>query len=207
LQAKGLRVRGSTAVADCIAVAARDAPFHPVREFLDGLEWDKQPRLRIWLCDYLNATSGAQYLAAVGTRFMVSAVARIMQPGCQADHSLVLEGAQGIGKTSAARALAVRPEWFAGSLPDIHSKDAALQLCGRWIIEIAELKAIRSSQLEATKTFLTQCVDTIRPPYGRRTAQFPRQCVFLGTTNETEYLRDRSGNRRYWASALRASRH
>jgi hypothetical protein len=198
LQTNSIKVRGTTAVADCIAVAARERPFHPVREFLDALKWDSEPRLRIWLCEYLNASGSPQYLAAIGVRFMVSAVARIMRPGCQADHSLVLEGAQGIGKTSAARALAVRSDWFAGSLPDIHSKDAALQLCGRWIIEIAELKAIHNSQIEATKTFLTQCIDTFRPPYGRRTAQFPRQCVFIGTTNETEYLRDRTGNRRYW---------
>jgi predicted P-loop ATPase len=83
-------------------------------------------------------------------------------------------------------------------LPDIQTKDAALQLCGRWIVEIAELKAIRTSQIEATKNFLTQCVDTFRPPYARHTGQFARQCVFIGTTNETEYLRDRTGNRRYW---------
>jgi predicted P-loop ATPase len=121
-----------------------------------------------------------------------------MQPGCQADHVLVLEGAQGIGKTSAARVLAVRPEWFAGNLPDTHTKDAALQLCGRWIIEISELKAIRNSLVEATKNFITETRDTFRPPYGRRTGQFPRQCVFIATTNEREYLRDLSGNRRYW---------
>jgi len=83
-------------------------------------------------------------------------------------------------------------------LPDIHSQDAPLQLIARWIVEIAELKAIRNSQIEATKTFITETRDTFRPPYGRRTAQFPRQCVFIATTNETEYLRERSGNRRYW---------
>ena len=111
---------------------------------------------------------------------------------------LVLEGPQGIGKTTAARTLAARPRWFAGSLPDIHSKDAPLQLIGRWIVEIAELKGIRRSQIEATKNFITETADTFRPPYGRRTAQFPRQSVFIASTNENEYLSDPTGNRRYW---------
>jgi predicted P-loop ATPase len=198
LQIEKVNVRNRGAVADCVAVVARDHGFHPLREYLLALKWDGKPRLQNWLTHYLNASGPPGYLAAVGTRFLVSAVARIMQPGCQADHVLVLEGAQGIGKTSAARALAVQPEWFAGNLPDIHTKDAALQLCGRWIIEIAELKAIRNSQVEATKNFITETRDTFRPPYGRRTGQFPRQCVFVATTNESEYLRDRSGNRRYW---------
>jgi putative DNA primase/helicase len=198
LQTHELRVRNSGVVASCVAVAARDHSHHPVRSYLTGLQWDGQGRLSSWAANYLSAAGSPEYLSAVGMRFLVSAVARILKPGCQADHVLVLEGGQGIGKTSAARALAVRPEWFAGSLPDIHSKDAPIQLCGRWIIEIAELKAIRTSQIEATKSFLTETIDTFRPPYGRHSAQFPRQCVFVATTNESEYLRDRSGNRRFW---------
>jgi putative DNA primase/helicase len=198
LQMHELRVRNSGVVASCVAVAARDYSYHPVRSYLTGLQWDGQSRLSSWAANYLNASGNPDYLSAVGLRFLVSAVARILNPGCQADHVLVLEGGQGIGKTSATRALAVQPEWFAGSLPDIYSKDAPIQLCGRWIIEIAELKAIRTTQIEATKSFLTETIDTFRPPYGRHTAQFPRQCVFIATTNESEYLRDRSGNRRFW---------
>jgi len=198
LQAQGLKVRGTTAVADCIAVAAGDYGYHPVRDYLSSLEWDGEPRLQIWLADYLNGAGQATYLSAVGSRFLISAVARIFQPGCQADHVLVLEAPQGAGKSRAARTFARRPEWFAGDLPEIHGKDARLQLVGRWIIEIAELKAIRTSEVEAQKSFITQTHDTFRPPYGRRTAQFPRQCVFIATTNESEYLRDRTGNRRWW---------
>ena len=198
LQTVGIKVRSRGAVADSVVVVARERSFHPVRDYLQALKWDGEKRLQIWLAEYLGGTAAPAYLAAIGTRFLISAVARIMQPGCQADHVLVLEGAQGIGKTSAARALAKRPEWFAGSLPDIHSKDAPLQLLARWVIEIAELKAIRNSQIEATKTFITETRDTFRPPYGRRTSQFPRQCVFIATTNESDYLRDLSGNRRYW---------
>jgi putative DNA primase/helicase len=198
LQAQGLKVRGPAMVADCVAVAARDNLYHPVREYLASLTWDGEPRLQIWLAEYLNATGDPRYLAAIGARFLISAAARIMRPGCQADHVLVLEAPQGAGKTSAARTLAVKPEWFAGELPDIHSKDARLQLVGRWLIEIAELKAMRTAELEVQKNFITQTHDTFRPPYGRRTAQFPRQSIFLATTNESEYLRDRTGNRRWW---------
>lgn len=198
LQERDINVRGRATVADSVALVAADTVFHPVREYLEALVWDGTPRLRIWPYDYLGASGDPVYVAAVGLRFMVSAVARIFQPGCQADHVLVLEGRQGSGKTSTARALAVQPAWFAGSLPDIHTKDAPIQLVGHWIVEVAELKAVRNSQLEAVKSFITETTDTFRPPFGRRSAKFPRQCVFIATTNETDYLRDRTGNRRYW---------
>jgi putative DNA primase/helicase len=198
LQELTINVSRPSVVASTVLLAAKDLATHPVREYLEGLSWDGVPRLPVWLSEHLNASGSPVYLAAIGTRFMVSAVARVHRPGSQVDHTLVIEGPQGIGKTTAARTIAVKPEWFAGSLPDIHSKDAPLQLMGRWIVELSELKGIRNSQVEATKSFLTQTVDTFRPPYGRRTAQFPRQCVFIATTNETEYLRDRTGNRRFW---------
>jgi predicted P-loop ATPase len=198
LQDKDIAVRSATVVGNAALLAASDQSIHPVRDYLEALEWDGTERLAGMLEAYFGARGRTEYHAAIGLRFLVSAVARILTPGCQADHTLVLESAQGTGKTSAVRALAVKPEWFAGSLPDIHSKDAPLQLAGRWFIEIAELKAVRNSQLEATKSFLTETCDTFRPPYARRTGQFPRQCVFVGTTNEDQYLRDRTGNRRYW---------
>lgn len=198
LQAEGIPVRSRSTVADTVVLAAQDHAYHPVRGYLDGLQWDGEPRLAIWPQEYLNADGPGDYLAAVGPAFLRSAVARIMQPGCQSDHMLVLEGPQGIGKSTVVKTLAKEPSWYADNLPDVHSKDAALQLSGRWIIEVNELKAIRGSQLEAVKAFITTTVDTFRPPYGRRTAQFARQSVFVGTTNESDYLRDRTGNRRYW---------
>jgi putative DNA primase/helicase len=198
LQQQSIAVRSATVAAHALLLAAGDNPCHLVREYLDDLLWDSQERLGTMIETYFGATGNADYQSAIGLRFMISAVARIFRPGCQADHMLVLEGAQGIGKTSAVRTLAVKPEWFAGNLPDIHSKDAPLQLAGRWFVEIAELKAVRNSQVEATKSFISETSDTFRPPYARRTAQFPRQTVFIGTTNESEYLRDRTGNRRYW---------
>jgi predicted P-loop ATPase len=198
LQQQSIAVRSVTVAANAVLLAATHNPCHPVREYLDNLLWDYQERLGSMNATYFGATGNAEYLSAIGLRFMISAVARIFRPGCQADHMLVLEGAQGIGKTSAVRTLAVKPDWYAGNLPDIHSKDAPLQLAGRWFVEIAELKAVRNSQVEATKSFISETSDTFRPPYARRTAQFPRQAVFIGTTNESEYLRDRTGNRRYW---------
>lgn len=198
LQAQGIKVRGKGVVADCIAVVARDSVYHPVCRYLNALKWDGQARLQRWVRDYLGAAGDESYLGAVGSRFMISAVARVMAPGCQADHVLVLEGPQNIGKTSTARLLAIQPDWFAGDLPDIHSKDARLQLSGHWIVEIAELKAFKGSEIEAVKSFMTQTHDTFRPPYGRRAGQFPRQSVFIATTNESEYLHDETGNRRYW---------
>ncbi len=198
LQAHGIDVRARTVVADCGARVARDYSYHPVRRYLDGLRWDGEPRLRLWLVEYLNASGPPDYLAAVGRCWLVSAVARVMQPGCQADHVIVLEGPQGCGKSRTARTLAMQPEWFADSLPDIHGADAALQLSGRWIVELAELAAIGRSTLEAVKAFITRPVDLCRPPYGRRAVTIPRQCVFIATTNEAEYLRDSTGNRRFW---------
>jgi len=198
LQQQSIGVRSATVASNAVLLAANEHPFHPVREYFEGLVWDSTERLPVMMETYFGAAGNPDYLAAIGRRFMISAVARPMRPGCQADHMLVLEGDQGIGKTSAVRTLAVMPEWFAGNLPDIHSKDAPLQLLGRWFVEIAELKAVRNSQVEATKSFITETSDTFRPPYARRTAQFPRQAVFIGTTNESEYLRDRTGNRRYW---------
>lgn len=198
LQGNRIKLRGAATVANCIGVVARDRLYHPVRDFLHSLSWDGTPRLSTWLRTYLTAQGDDKYLSAVGRKFLVSAVARIEKPGCQADHMLVLEGKQGTGKSTVASILASREDWFADSLPDIHNKDASMQVLGRWIIEVSELRAIKGSQIESVKAFISCRVDTFRPPYGRRTEQFPRQCIFIGTTNSTEYLRDRTGNRRFW---------
>lgn len=197
-QDRGLEIRNASTIAACISFAAKEAGFHPLRDYLDGLNWDGRERLSTWLERCLDANGPSQYLTAVGKRFMVSAVARSMKPGCQVDHVLVLEGPQGIGKSETARILTVRPEWFADDMPDIHSKDAAIQLCGKWIIELAELAAVRRAEIEGVKAFLSREVDVFRPPYGRRSVSVPRQCVFIATTNEALYLRDPTGNRRFW---------
>ena len=198
LQAQGLKLRGRATVSDSIGVVAHESSVHPVRSYLEALKWDGEPRLQIWLAEFLNAEAAPAYLKAVGAKFLISAVARIFEPGCQVDHVLVFEGPQGIGKSQTARALAVNREWFTDDMPDIHSKDAPLQLCGRWIVELAELAALRRTEIEGMKAFITRPTDVYRPPYAHRAIAVQRQSVFLATTNEAQYLRDPTGNRRFW---------
>lgn len=171
---------------------------HLLRDYLDGLEWDGRPRIDEWLADYLGAES-CPHSSAVGAKWLISAVARVFQPGCKADHMLVLEGKQGIGKSTALNILA--GEWFADDLPDIRSKDAKQYLAGHWIIEIAELAALLKIDVEFIRGFISTKIDIYRASYGRNTKRHPRQCIFAGTTNSDEYLTDTAGNRRFWPVA------
>ena len=195
-----------------VEIVAEDNQFHRVREYLRGLKWDKTPRLRRWLIDYLGAlpalsedASAAQcekheqmeqYLIAVGTKWMVGAVARVMRPGCKMDNVLILEGRQGEGKSTALKILA-GADWFNETMVDLGDKDARQLLRGKWIIELAELDSLNKADTTRAKGFFSTCVDTYRESYGRRANDVPRQCVFAGTTNQHEYLRD-DVNRRYW---------
>lgn len=183
---------------DTVHEAARAAAteFHPVRDYLTGLEWDGTPRLDIWLPQYLGTPAG-RYAAFIGARFLIAAVARILRPGCQADQMLILEGPQGLGKSQAVRILA-SPEWHLGDLPDLRSKDALQLVAGKWIIEVGELDAFKGAASTRVKSFLTQIIDTFRTPWDRHPEDHPRQCVFIGTTNEDHYLRDATGARRFW---------
>jgi predicted P-loop ATPase len=196
LQVRGLEVKARSTVADCVSRVAQDARHHPVRHYLTNLTWDGRTRLTHWLSDYLGADGPDAYLEAIGPAFLISAVARVRAPGCQVDHVLVLESPQGQGKTSVVRALG--QPWITEGLPDLANKDAALHLAGVWLVELSELAGMRRSEVEHVKAFLSRNVDRYRPPYGRRTVDVPRQCVFIATTNELAYLRDPSGNRRYW---------
>ena len=179
---------------------ARDCRYHPVRDYFSSLVWDKTPRLDSWLMEYCNADTSAQaaYLEEVGSKFLISAVARVMRPGCKADHVLVLEGSQGIGKSTALSTLA-GAEWFTDSLPnDLGNKDAAIHLRGRLIVEMSELSQFTRSQIETIKAYVTRQTDIYRPPFGRHDIEAPRQCVFAGSTNSDNYLVDSTGNRRFW---------
>jgi predicted P-loop ATPase len=195
LQHQGIMVPASIA-GQAVEAVARDRVFHPVREYLDSLSWDGVLRIDDWLSNYLGATD-TPYIRAVGTRWLISAIARIFEPGSQADCALILEGQQGIRKSSALRTLGQR--WFTDRLSDLGSKDAAMETKGVWIIEIAELDTMSRSEVGTVKAFMTRTVDRFRPPYGKRLVDFPRQCVFAGSVNpEGGYLKDATGGRRSW---------
>jgi len=188
-------------VAGAVQLVADGNTYHPVREYLSGLKWDNRLRLTSWLRDYLGAAThldpeSERYLGAVGMMWMIGAVARIYEPGCKFDTVLILEGGQGKGKSTALNVLA--GEWFTDTPFSLGDKDAYQSLRGKWIVELAELDAFNKAESTRAKAFFSSRSDNFRPSYGRRNVDVPRQCVFAGTTNQNEYLRDASGNRRYW---------
>ena len=193
LQENGIAVSPEVA-SQAIEVVARRSKFHPVREYLGRLKWDGNPRIDKWLSYYLGVDD-SEYSRAVGKCWLISAVARAYQPGCKVDTAIVLEGEQGRLKSTAIKVLS-KP-WTTDELADIGSKDAAMQLVGVWIVEMAELEGITAVKVSTIKAFITRSVDRYRPPYGRRVMDFPRQCVFAGSVNENQYLRDATGGRRF----------
>src|SRR5215472_11625170 len=178
---------------------ARLNGFHPVRDYLDALKWDGVKRLDTWLIKYGGAED-TEYIQAVGALMLIAAVRRVRQPGCKFDEIVVLENEeQGTDKSTALATLAGPEEWFSDDLPlNIEGKRVIESLRGRWIIEAAELSGMRRTDTEHLKAFLSRQVDRARLAYGRFVSEVPRQCVIVGTTNSLEYLRDTTGNRRFW---------
>jgi predicted P-loop ATPase len=170
---------------------------HPVIEYLDGLEWDGVQRLPFFLSQYFGCPK-TPYYQEIGKMWMISGVARVRQPGCQADYVLVLVSPeQGLRKSTAIRILG--KGWGADTTVKIGEKDALLALQGVWVLELAELSSIRGAQdIDAVKAFITSRVDHFRAPFARRVQDWPRQCIFAGSVNEHECLNDPSGNRRFW---------
>ncbi|MGC4088662.1 MAG: virulence-associated E family protein [Polyangiaceae bacterium] len=180
-----------------VATVARKNSFHPVREYLKALEWDGTKRLDTVLRTYFS-TADTEYTSAVGAKFMIAAVARVMGPWpVKADDMLILQGAQGRGKSTGLRAL-FGDAWFSDTSIDFSNKDAYIVLRSKWCIEIAELDGFDRADAKRVKAFLSSPVDNYRAPFGESNQDWPRQCVFAGTTNEEQFLADRTGNRRYW---------
>lgn len=189
------RLVGENKIRNAWTVVANENAYHPVREYLDGLCWDGTERLDTLLVRYMGAED-TPYTRAVTRKWMTAAVKRMYQPGCKFDAMLVLVGAQGIGKSRLAAILS--RGWFTDSLTCMDGKEAYEAIRGSWIIEVAELAAARRSEQEAQKKFISSQVDTYRPAYGRNVVSLPRQCVFYGSTNDMEPLKDDTGARRYW---------
>lgn len=177
---------------------AHEQKYHPVEDYLDGLVWDGTPRIDKWLAEYCGAEDN-ELNAEFGSKLMIAGVRRIKQPGVKFDTMLVLEGAQGAGKSQIAQRLAIRDEWFCGSL-DLKSDDKtkAEQMARAWIVECQELDGMNKTTSQSLKKFLSTSVDMFRPAYARNASEFRRHCIILGTTNELAYLRDLTGNRRIW---------
>lgn len=176
------------------AIACRNR-FHPVRDYLDKLEWDGKQRIRTMFETYFGVAPG-DYVSRVGEIFLVGAVARIYEPGVKVDTMVVFEGAQGAGKTRVTREL-FSPPWYAEAMESPASKDFYQSLAGKWGIEIGEMESFSKAEVNKVKQALSAQADTYRPSYGRYAQSFPRQCVFVGTTNDDHYLRDPTGARRF----------
>jgi predicted P-loop ATPase len=190
-------------VGRAVQAAARNNPYHPVRTYFDALVWDDVPRLDIWLTTYLHADDAAlpgraEYVRAVGSRFLISAVARIYRPGCKVDYVLVLEGEQGQQKSEAIATLA--GPWGSDRIAHLDTKDAQIEIAGVLMFELAELDRLLKHRASTVKAFLTRRRERFRPVWGTHTINVDRQCVFAGTTNLATdgYLTDATGGRRYW---------
>lgn len=189
---------GRQIIDDAVLYVANCRRFHEVRDWLDGLVWDGIPRTEMMLVDHAGAED-TPLTRAFTARWLIQAVARIYDPGCQADATLILEGRQDLGKSSLIRTL-FGDRWFSDHLPDLSNKDAMIQLLGIWCIEISELAAVGRHENSKVKQFLTSRDDRFRMPWDRLAKQHPRQSVFAATVNPgaSGYLKDETGGRRWW---------
>lgn len=187
-------IKSQSAVKDAWALVCMENKYNPVQDYLVGLQWDGAPRAERLFVDYLGADDSV-YVRAVSRKMLAAAVARIFEPGCKYDNVPVLVGEQGAGKSFLSCRLGRK--WFSDTLTTVQGKEAYEQLQGFWIIEIAELSALKRNEVEAVKHFTAKSEDAYRAAYGHHTEVRKRQCIFIGTTNQREFLRDQTGNRRF----------
>jgi predicted P-loop ATPase len=203
----GMRRLPADALQKAVLLAADANRFHDVRAYLEGLTWDGTPRLMSWLWAYLGAKApandaepGSSYVEKVAVKWMVGAVARVYKPGCKMDNVLILEGPQDAGKSSALKILF--DPWFTDAAFEIGSTDGYQIMRGMWCVELAELDGFNRADSSRAKAFFTRVNDRYRNPYGRKPVNVLRQGVFAGSVNHATYLKDDTGNRRYWPVSI-----
>lgn len=187
-------ITGVQKIDDALALSLERNHYHPVRDYLNSLQWDGRMRIDTLLTDYFGADNN-RYSADAIRKMLVAAVARIFNPGAKYDLVLTLVGPQGTGKSTFIKRLG--RQWFSDTFLTVQGKEALEQIQGAWLIEIAELSGFKKAEVESVKHFISKQVDTFRAAYARTAETYPRQCVFFGTTNNKDFLRDPSGNRRF----------
>ena len=187
---------GNDKVFRALSVFYRRVAYDPIVEYLDGLAWDNTERLDTLFVDYLGAADN-EYTREVTRKMFVGAVARAYEPGSKFDNMLILSGRQGIGKSTILRKVGF-DRWFTDGIKTFEGKELCEVIQGKWIVEISELEALNKSEVGSVKQILSQTSDRYRAAYGRIVQEHPRRCVFFGTSNNSDYLRDRTGNRRFW---------
>ena len=196
-------VTGRDKVQDAMIMNAEQNGFNEVLDYLDSLTWDGVPRLDMLFTDYLGAEDNV-YTRAVARKSFTAAVARAFEPGCKYDTMPILIGRQGAGKSTLIRTMGKK--WYADGLSTFEGKEAAENIQGKWIIEAGEMAGYTRAEENASKQFLSRQVDVFRQAYGRRTQEYPRRCVFFGSSNQYEFLKDITGNRRFWPIDIEAQK-
>lgn len=192
---KVYEITGENKIFAALALNAARNTINPVKEYLINLKWDGIKRLDTLFIDYLGAKD-TRYVRAATRKSFTAMVARAMSPGAKYDTMVILSGPQGIGKSTLLRIMGRK--WYSDSLQSFEGKEAAELIQGTWLNELGELRGLSRSETNAVKQFLSKVEDIYREPFGRRTNSFPRRCVFFGTTNDVEFLKDLTGNRRFW---------
>jgi len=187
-------ISGSLKIDDVLALKFEEHSFHPIREYVRGLTWDGIPRLDNLFIDYFGATDSI-YTKEAARKMMVGAIARIFVPGVKFDMVITFVGKEGTGKSTFANKIGM--QWYSDTFTTVHGKEAFEQIQGAWVMELAELSGLRKAEVESVKHFLTKQVDSFRPAYARVSESFPRQCIFIGTTNSADFLKSTTGNRRF----------
>lgn len=182
-------------IEDAFAMEVERNAYDPLMDYVNGLSWDRVERAEKLLITYLGAQD-TEYNRLVTRKWLTGMIARALRPGVKFDNMLVTTGPQGIGKSTLGAKLAGR--WYSDSLDDLNSKDAYESLQGTWLVEMGEMAATKKSDIERVKGFISKKEDVYRAAYGRRKQYYPRRCVFYGTSNEVEFLHDKTGNRRFW---------